>query len=393
MRFTYTLNPVSSHIFAFFLFLFSSLFALHDVCCVLIFFWHLHLYPLGSKMETVAAKGMTRKPVDIERAVRVVEELEAASMSVLMHGKTPMGADFRSWLTELVEGRGVGRGAGWQNEHSPFFSSQSLAKENDAATFRESQGADYVEEEDEEEDEEEEEEEEYEGMVEMQSAPVRADDEERAKDDRWQRVSQEPGRFSTAGDGVGPIAAAAAAAANRMFDESVTDVPTPPGTTDAAETQARQPLPFPDLDDDDDDDEGTRGRSDWWCLCLSSVNAAAAPRWWCGERPKSSGRTSAKWMRNPSPRVRDMSSLTRAHSRSTRRTLGALACALPLSRVGGAACGVWGVTRTCTSIIFYVVRVERVRSYVVRTSATRYEELAPSVRVPGTLQVLVLRRL
>ena len=41
---------------------------------------------LGSKRATVAAKGMTRKPVDIKAAVRVVEELEAATMSVLMHG-------------------------------------------------------------------------------------------------------------------------------------------------------------------------------------------------------------------------------------------------------------------------------------------------------------------
>jgi hypothetical protein len=43
----------------------------------------------------------------------------------LQDGKTPTGANFRLWLTELVEGRGVGRGAGWQNEHSPFFSHPS----------------------------------------------------------------------------------------------------------------------------------------------------------------------------------------------------------------------------------------------------------------------------
>lgn len=70
--------------------------------------------------KTLAAKGMTRVPVDVQAATRVVEELEAASVSVLMHGKVPTGESMRAWLEELKEGRGVGREA-WRDEHGAFF--------------------------------------------------------------------------------------------------------------------------------------------------------------------------------------------------------------------------------------------------------------------------------
>ena len=70
--------------------------------------------------STLAAKGMTRVPVDVRAATRVVEELEAASISVLMHGKIPTGQSMRAWLCELKEGRGVGREA-WRDEHGAFF--------------------------------------------------------------------------------------------------------------------------------------------------------------------------------------------------------------------------------------------------------------------------------
>jgi hypothetical protein len=70
--------------------------------------------------KTLAAKGMTRVPVDVQAATRVVEELEAASVSVLMHGKVPTGESMRAWLEELKQGRGVGREA-WENEHGAFF--------------------------------------------------------------------------------------------------------------------------------------------------------------------------------------------------------------------------------------------------------------------------------
>ena len=61
------------------------------------------------RKKTLAAKGMTRVPVDVQAATRVVEELEAASVSVLMHGKVPTGESMRAWLEELKQGRGVGR--------------------------------------------------------------------------------------------------------------------------------------------------------------------------------------------------------------------------------------------------------------------------------------------
>jgi hypothetical protein len=70
--------------------------------------------------STLAAKGMTRVPVDVRAATRVVEELEAASVSVLMHGKVPTGASMRRWLGELKAGRGMGREA-WRDEHGAFY--------------------------------------------------------------------------------------------------------------------------------------------------------------------------------------------------------------------------------------------------------------------------------
>ena len=74
----------------------------------------------SSKKSTLAAKGMTRVPVDVRAATRVVEELEAASVSVLMHGKVPTGQSMRAWLGELKAGRGMGREA-WRDEHGAFF--------------------------------------------------------------------------------------------------------------------------------------------------------------------------------------------------------------------------------------------------------------------------------
>ena len=78
--------------------------------------------------STLAAKGMTRVPVDVRAATRVVEELEAASVSVLMHGKVPTGASMRRWLGELKAGRGMGREA-WRDEHGAFYG-PSAAGEN-----------------------------------------------------------------------------------------------------------------------------------------------------------------------------------------------------------------------------------------------------------------------
>ena len=74
----------------------------------------------AARRSTLAAKGMTRVPVDVRAATRVVEELEAASVSVLMHGKVPTGASMRRWLGELKAGRGMGREA-WRDEHGAFY--------------------------------------------------------------------------------------------------------------------------------------------------------------------------------------------------------------------------------------------------------------------------------
>lgn len=68
----------------------------------------------------VAASGMSRTPVDVAAATRVVQELEAASMSVLMHGKIPTGETLRAWLDDVVEGRGMGRQA-WREDNDEFF--------------------------------------------------------------------------------------------------------------------------------------------------------------------------------------------------------------------------------------------------------------------------------
>ena len=43
-----------------------------------------------------------RRAVDVTAAVRVVEELEAATMAALMHGRTPTAHSLRRWLAELV---------------------------------------------------------------------------------------------------------------------------------------------------------------------------------------------------------------------------------------------------------------------------------------------------
>lgn len=74
----------------------------------------------SGKKTTLAVGGMTRAPVSVKAATRVVEELEAASVSVLMHGKVPNGETMRNWLVELAEGRGMGREA-WRDEHGAFF--------------------------------------------------------------------------------------------------------------------------------------------------------------------------------------------------------------------------------------------------------------------------------
>ena len=74
----------------------------------------------GAPGERVAASGMSRKPVDVAAATRVVQELEAASMSVLMHGKIPTGETLRAWLDDVVEGRGMGREA-WREDNDEFF--------------------------------------------------------------------------------------------------------------------------------------------------------------------------------------------------------------------------------------------------------------------------------
>ena len=74
----------------------------------------------GAPGERVAASGMSTKPVDVAAATRVVQELEAASMSVLMHGKIPTGETLRAWLDDVVEGRGMGREA-WREDNTDFF--------------------------------------------------------------------------------------------------------------------------------------------------------------------------------------------------------------------------------------------------------------------------------
>ena len=65
------------------------------------------------------AEVVRRFDEDAVAATRAVEEIEAASVSVLMHGRAPTGEGLRAWLRELAEGRGVGREA-WREEHSAF---------------------------------------------------------------------------------------------------------------------------------------------------------------------------------------------------------------------------------------------------------------------------------
>ena len=65
------------------------------------------------------AEVVRRFDEDVVGATRAVEEIEAATVSVLMRGRAPTGEGFRAWLRELAEGRGVGRGA-WREEHSAF---------------------------------------------------------------------------------------------------------------------------------------------------------------------------------------------------------------------------------------------------------------------------------
>ena len=72
------------------------------------------------KVAVEASGDASRRPVDVAAATRVVEELEAASMSVLMHGKIPTGAALRAWLDDVVDGRGAGRGA-WREDNAEFF--------------------------------------------------------------------------------------------------------------------------------------------------------------------------------------------------------------------------------------------------------------------------------
>ena len=76
------------------------------------------------KVAVEASGDASRRPVDVAAATRVVEELEAASMSVLMHGKIPTGAALRAWLDDVVDGRGAGRGA-WREDNSEFFRGES----------------------------------------------------------------------------------------------------------------------------------------------------------------------------------------------------------------------------------------------------------------------------
>jgi hypothetical protein len=76
------------------------------------------------KVAVEASGDASRRPVDVAAATRVVEELEAASMSVLMHGKIPTGAALRAWLDDVVDGRGAGRGA-WREDNAEFFRGES----------------------------------------------------------------------------------------------------------------------------------------------------------------------------------------------------------------------------------------------------------------------------
>ena len=57
--------------------------------------------------------------MDVAAATRVVQELEAASMSVLCTAKIPTGETLRAWLDDVVEGRGMGREA-WREDNTDF---------------------------------------------------------------------------------------------------------------------------------------------------------------------------------------------------------------------------------------------------------------------------------